>query len=65
MIDNRVVLPAPLGPMIATSSPGCTSKETSRSASRSPKRLRRPVAPSATGAVASAEAAVSGVAMYA
>jgi hypothetical protein len=35
-IESSVVLPAPLGPMIARRSPGVASKETSRSARRSP-----------------------------
>src|SRR5947207_361229 len=39
MIDKSVVLPAPFGPMIATTSPGAAASETPRSATRSPKRL--------------------------
>ena len=35
-IESSVVLPAPLGPMMATRSPGRASNETSRSARRSP-----------------------------
>ena len=41
-IDSSVVLPAPLGPITATSSPSAASKLTSRSATRSPKRLVTP-----------------------
>src|SRR5436305_3006516 len=40
-IESSVVLPAPLGPMIATTSPRDARSDTPRSASRSPKRLRR------------------------
>src|SRR3954465_7480958 len=40
-IDSRVVLPAPLGPITATSSPRPALSETPRSASRSPERLTR------------------------
>src|SRR3954447_21417067 len=42
MIESRVVLPAPFGPMIATISPGAADSDTPRSASRSPKRLMTP-----------------------
>ena len=35
-IDSSVVLPAPLGPMTATRSPGLAVNETSRRATRSP-----------------------------
>ena len=42
-IVSSVVLPAPLGPMIASSSPRATSKLTSRTARRSPKLLATPV----------------------
>src|SRR5438045_3652826 len=38
-IERNVVLPAPFGPMIATSSPRVASSDTPLSASRSPKRL--------------------------
>ena len=41
-IESSVVLPAPLGPITASSSPRCASKLTPRSATRSPKRLTRP-----------------------
>ena len=41
-------MPAPFGPITATSSPGPAASETSRSASRLPKRFERPVA-SSTG----------------
>ena len=46
-IDSRVVLPAPLGPITATSSPRPAESETPRRASRSPKRLTRSRAASA------------------
>jgi hypothetical protein len=36
---KAVVLPAPLGPIIETISPVSTSKETSLTANRPPKRL--------------------------
>src|SRR5205823_839611 len=39
MIDRRVVLPAPFGPMIATTSPFDAVSETPRSATRSPNRF--------------------------
>src|SRR5437588_6076186 len=63
MMESRVVLPAPLGPMIATSSPGWTSKETSRSASRAPKRLTRFAAPRAAASSRAGVVAVSGLAI--
>ena len=44
-IDSSVVLPAPLGPMMASRSPAPAWNETSRSASRSPNRLETPSAP--------------------
>src|ERR1043166_1241179 len=37
--SNRVVFPAPFGPIRPTTSPGCTVKLTSLSTERSPKRL--------------------------
>src|SRR5918999_1301398 len=40
-MDRRVVLPAPLGPMTATSSPRPAARETPRSATLSPYRLTR------------------------
>ncbi|CFP64971.1 Uncharacterised protein [Bordetella pertussis] len=39
---NRVVLPAPLGPMTDTISPGSTLKATSCTARRPPKVMPRP-----------------------
>src|SRR6185295_1638482 len=42
MISKRVDLPDPFGPMMPTSSPGATSKETSRFAVMPPKRLVTP-----------------------
>src|SRR5229473_1850704 len=40
---NIVVLPAPLGPMSANTSPSSTSKLTLSTATRPPKRLVRPL----------------------
>ncbi len=48
-IESSVVLPAPLGPITATSSPRAADSDTPRSASRSPKRLTR-LSASRTGA---------------
>src|SRR5439155_3958173 len=42
MTLNRVVLPAPFGPRIAQRSPGWTSRSTSRTAWRPPKRRPTP-----------------------
>src|SRR5512132_1582628 len=42
MTLNSVVFPAPLGPRIARLSPGATSRSTSRTASRPPKRRPTP-----------------------
>src|SRR5215211_8663639 len=55
-IDSRVVLPAPLGPITATSSPRPALSDTPRSAWRSPKRFTRPLASSTGAAVASSMA---------
>ena len=41
-IESSVVLPAPLGPITASSSPGAAANDTSRSAARSPKLLPTP-----------------------
>ena len=35
-MDRSVVLPAPLGPMIAITSPGAVANDTARTASRAP-----------------------------
>ncbi len=40
--SSRVVLPAPLGPISPTTSPGATSKETSSTATTPPKRTETP-----------------------
>ena len=48
---KQVVLPAPFGPISATSSPASTSNETSRTASHAVERLRRARRPRSTGVV--------------
>src|ERR671915_2181039 len=53
-IDSSVVLPAPLGPITATSSPRPADSETPRSAARSPYRFTRSRAASVTVAVSTA-----------
>ena len=50
-IESRVVLPAPFGPITASSSPRAAPNETSRSAARSPKLFDSPRA-SITGSPA-------------
>src|SRR6185312_13333361 len=49
-----VVLPAPLGPMIASVSPSATSRSTPSVATRPPKRLRSPRTTSSGSAIAGA-----------
>src|SRR5207253_3219702 len=58
-IVSSVVLPAPLGPMTASSSPRRTSKLMSRTATRSPKHLRRPSTTSDGASAATASADVT------
>ena len=60
-IDSSVVLPAPLGPMIASSSPRATSKLTSRTARREPKLFATPSTTSdgASGGAATAALTVA------
>ena len=53
-IESSVVLPAPFGPITASSSPGAALKPTSRSAWRSPKLLLTPRASMAAEVVAGA-----------
>ena len=55
-----VVLPAPLGPMSPTTSPGCTSKLTSSTATTPPKRTVRSATVSAAGGTGSGASARSG-----
>ena len=57
-IDSSVVLPAPFGPITATSSPAAALRDTSRSATRSPNRFESPTASRTAGA--SRAAAVAG-----
>src|SRR4051812_20767569 len=53
-IESSVVLPAPFGPITATSPPRCALSDTSRSATRSPKRFTRPFASRTAVSAASA-----------
>src|SRR5207302_9279895 len=55
-----VVLPAPLGPRKATTSPGATEKLTSRTASRPPNRRDRPTASITSCPIPSSASAASG-----
>src|SRR5947209_15678313 len=58
-IDSSVVLPAPLGPIMATISPARISKLTGRSAVRAPNRLLTPVTLNRTWAVVDAAADIA------
>ena len=62
-IESSVVLPAPLGPMMATCSPRAAENDTPFSASRSPKRLVRFVA-SSTGGEPAAAVLAAGLAVH-
>src|SRR4051812_46686379 len=57
-IESSVVLPAPLGPMTATSSPREAVSSTPRRASRSPKRLTRPLAEITVAAASGADSSI-------
>src|SRR6185369_255738 len=52
MIENKVVLPAPLGPISATISPGMTWALTLSTARRPPKLLQTPLTVNSGSAIA-------------